>query len=205
MPLAVGLGDRNALHAVDAAFVLEAGIRTAAADGEGTFLHAAQLGLLGVYRFHPEAAALGMAAVHADKVSREKAAFLAARAAAHLDDDAAVIVRVAGKQQDAKLIFHFGLFRHEGVQLLQSKGSQIRVGAQGMRICDGAKKQLVLLPGVHLRLQGGHFLQVRLISRRVHDDLRLHDGLRKLLVAPGDPVKFVEHYSLASTILGMCW
>ena len=87
-----------------------------------------------------------------------------------------VVVRVAGKQQNAQLLFLFGELRRQRLQFLRRHLMQIRVEQHLLRLRTVAQKRLVRLPRRHLLLQRRPFLQVRLIARRVRNDVRLDNG-----------------------------
>ena len=96
---ALRLGLRHALHAMAAGFELELRVRALPGDARDHLLVAAQLrGALGDQLDLP-ALALGVARVHAEQVAGEERRLVAAGAGAHLEEQVAVVVRVARQQR----------------------------------------------------------------------------------------------------------
>ena len=105
MDAARAFGGRHALHAVHAAFKLQAAERALALDVEHRFLDAAQLRHVVAHGLQLQAVALGVARVHAKQDRAEQRRFVPARALADFHDHVAVVVRVAGNQQQPQLVF----------------------------------------------------------------------------------------------------
>ena len=80
----LGLGFRNPLHPVGAAFVLQPRIDLVAADQGDDFLEAAAVRFGGAHDLHPPALAVGIAGIHAKEVGGEQGRLLAAGAGADL-------------------------------------------------------------------------------------------------------------------------
>ena len=99
-----GLGDRHALHAVHARFVLQAGEHALAGDGRHDLLVAAEIVLREADDLGLPAVQLGVAAVHAEQVGGEQGGLVAAGAGAHLEDGALVVGGVLRQQMHAQLL-----------------------------------------------------------------------------------------------------
>ena len=202
LDFAVGLRNRHALHPVNAALVLHARENAAARDAEHGFLDAAQLRLRRRNRLDAEVMPLGIADVHAHQLRREQARFLAARAAANLHDDRMVVVRVARQKQNPQLLLRLGDLRRQRLQFLRRYLVQIRVGQHLLRLLTVAQERLVRLPRRHLLLQRRPFLQVRLIARRVRNDVRLDNRFAQFLIAADNQRVFLKHASLPQSFGG---
>ena len=99
MDAALRLGLRHALHAVAAGLELEARVRALADQARDHLLEAAELGHALRDDLHLPAAALGIARVHAEHVAGKQRGLVAAGAGAHLDEQVAIVVRVARQQR----------------------------------------------------------------------------------------------------------
>lgn len=95
---ALGLGDGDALDAVDAAFVFEALVDVRAADEEDDLLETAEVGGTGVDGFGFPSPGFGVAVVHAKEVRGEEGGFLSAGTGADFHDDVAVVGGIGWKQ-----------------------------------------------------------------------------------------------------------
>ena len=185
---------------MDAALVLHARENAAARDAEHRFLNAAQLRLRRRNRLDAEVMPLGIADVHAHQLRREQARFLAACAAANLHDDGVVVVRVARQEQNPQLLLRLGDLRRQRLQFLRRHLMQIRVGQHLLRLLTVAQKRLVRLP--RLLLQRRPFLQVRLIARRVRNDVLLDNRFAQFLIAADNQRVFFKHASLPQSFGG---
>ena len=96
MDTPAAFGDGDALDAVDAAFELELREDALPADRRDDFLVAANLGLVGRDDFDLPALAVGIAAVHAQKVAREQRCFVAACAGADFEHRGAFVGNILG-------------------------------------------------------------------------------------------------------------
>ena len=100
---------RHALHPVRPGLELQAFEYVLAGDARDNFLVAAMFrGALGEFREAP-AALLGIAAVHAEQVTREQRSFIAAGPRANFEEHIEGIVRILGQQQPFQLAL--GLLR----------------------------------------------------------------------------------------------
>ena len=100
---ALRLGDRDALHAVHAALVLQPGpdalgLVAGRGDGDGDVLVAAEVGLRRREHLDLPAPALGVAGVHAQQVAGEQRRLLAALPGLHLDHHVVRVRGVAGHE-----------------------------------------------------------------------------------------------------------
>jgi len=97
------LGDRDALHAVHPALVLEGRVGALAANLEDHLFVAAVVVLVGGEDLDLEALGLRVTGVHARQFAGEDAGFVAAGAGADLDDHVFAVVRVVGQRLGADL------------------------------------------------------------------------------------------------------
>ena len=139
--LTFGLG--HTLHAVYAALELEPRVHLIACHAEHDLLVAAQLGLGFVHDLGLPAALVGVHRVHAVEVSGKQRAFLAARAAANLNVDILLVVRVLGQQQDFQLSLQTGNVALGLLQLLLRQLFHVRVGQHFGRVRERALCLLV--------------------------------------------------------------
>ena len=188
-----GFGGGHALHAVHAAFKLEAAERALAHDGEHRLLHAAQLGHVVADRLHAEAVALGVARVHAKQQRAEQRRLVAARALADLHDHVFVRVRVPGQQKQPQLIFLPLLFRLQPVDLVLGQLGHVGLAQHLAGLRQIGQRFLVGAVGLHRRLQRGMLLEQPLPAGLIRDDLRLAHRLGQFLIAGQHPVEFFKH------------
>ena len=102
-----GLRLRDTLHAVDAGFKFQSGIRARALNFKIGFFYAAKFGFVVVQQRDRPALRLGIHRVHPVQAVREQCAFLAADAAPDLHDHALVVVRVAREQENFQFLLQF--------------------------------------------------------------------------------------------------
>ena len=139
--LTFGLG--HTLHAVYAALELEPRVHLIACHAEHDLLVAAQLGLGFVHDLGLPAALVGVHRVHSVQVGREQRAFLAARAAANLNVDVLLVVRVLGQQQDFQFVLQTGNVALGLLQLLLRQLLHVRIGQHFGRVRERALCLLV--------------------------------------------------------------
>src|SRR3989337_970326 len=161
---ALRLGGGDALDAVGAALVLEAGVSAAAMHLEDDLLEAALLALARGEDVDGPALRLGVAGVHAIEVGREEGRLLAAGAGADLDDDVALVVRVGGQQGETQLALAALALRLEHTELVAGEAGELRVRAGGRQgtgrvdlrfdLAQGALNQHAPPPGVSLLGEG---------------------------------------------------
>jgi len=105
MDPALGLGDGDPLHAVDAALVLETAVGAAALDQGDDLLEAPHAGgRARAERLHAPARHLRKAGVHAEEVGGKEPRLVSARAGPYLQDDVLLVIRILGKQQDREAL-----------------------------------------------------------------------------------------------------
>ena len=102
------LGRWNALHAVDAALVLEAGVGAVALDDRRDRLDAADAGVVPVDDLDLPAPPLGVPLVHPEELGREEGRLVAARAGPDLEEDVTRVVRVLREEEDLQLFLGGG-------------------------------------------------------------------------------------------------
>jgi hypothetical protein len=168
------LGHRHALHAVDAALVLEPAEhrvgRVAALHRELDVLVAAELALGRADDLRLPAALLGVAGVHPDEIAGEQGALVPALARLDLEDDVLAVGRVArheqvadaGVEQVHPLGELLGLGGHLRV-LVRHLAGRLEVGLHRLLLADGRDQRAELgvapaqlagarLVGVHRRV-----------------------------------------------------
>src|SRR5688500_5955173 len=99
MDAALRLGCRDALHAMDAALVLQLAVRAAALDGGDDFLDAADIAFARRHQLDSPALLFREFAVHAKELVREERGFFAAGTRADFEHDVFLVVRVLRYQQ----------------------------------------------------------------------------------------------------------
>ena len=87
MNSSAGLGLRNALNTVNAAFKLKARICTLAFDKEAYLLDSAKLGGIQVHNFNFKSLFFGIHRIHSEQNIRKKSGFLAAGSAADFNNN----------------------------------------------------------------------------------------------------------------------
>ena len=149
--LTFGLG--HTLHAVYAALKLEPRVHLVTRHAEHDLLVAAQLGLGFVHDLGLPAALVSVHRVHAVEVSGKQRAFLAACAAANLNVDILLVVRVLGQQQDFQFVLQTGNVALGLLQLLLRQLFHVRVGQHFGRVRERALCLLVFAERGDDRLQ----------------------------------------------------
>ena len=190
---AAGLGFRNALNTMAAGFKLQARICTLPFDNEAHFLYAAKLGFVYIDNIYLPALALGIHGIHAEKIMREKRAFLSADAGADLHYDVALIVRVFGQKQDLKLLAKLTDALLCVVIFLLGKLLELRVGHQLLGVMHGLFALDILSVCRNYRLKLFNFPCAFGICRRVCIDLAVFHALAKLGISVIKLFKFIQH------------
>ncbi len=194
---ALTLGDGHALHAVHAAFVLEARPRGLARFGQplradrdaGVFVPA-EIGVGRVGNLGLPTAAFRVTQVHADEVAGEQRRLGAALAGLDLEDDIALIVLVARQQERAQFV---GARLQMGLQRRQLRGE--RGVLVGQLFC---RTEVVLraLPGVISgdgRCEGRVTLVEAAHQRRVRMRRRFGQLLLEIVVLGDDRGGGIKH------------
>ena len=122
-------GDRHALHPMPAGFKLQARVGTLADDAGDDFLVAADFTQGFGNDFDLPALAFGIAAVHAKQVAGKQRGFVAAGAAAHLNKNILVVVRVFGQQRGLQRVFDGLNGRFARLDFFLGKFAHVRVFA----------------------------------------------------------------------------
>ncbi|MND86557.1 hypothetical protein D3C80_785280 [compost metagenome] len=184
----LGLGRRNPLDAVNAAFELQPPEHALAGDGGDDFLVAAGFALGGAVDLDPPAARGGVARIHAEQVAGEDGRLVPAGAGAHFQHGRGVFVSIARGQQQGDLAFQLGQTRVQGLQFVGGHGGHFRVRGHGLQVLDlGASAS----QGLH---RVGHGLHLGVLLRQTHDlgavRRRAHAGLHLMeavehLIEPG--------------------
>ena len=113
---AARLGRRDALHAVDAALELEPAVGAVAADLDDRLLDPVDAGLVEAEHLGRVAMATCVAQVHPEDLRREQGGLIAAGAGTDLEDDVALVVRVARQQKHSELLEEPALLRLRGAR-----------------------------------------------------------------------------------------
>ena len=170
---AARFGRRHALHAVDAALVLQPAVDALAFDERDDFLGAAAARLAQVEHLEPPALALGVARVHAEEVRREERRFVAAGARADFQHDVLRVVRVLRNEQDLQVGEQRVAPRLERRQLLLRELAHVGILDQLFGRGDLGDDVLVLAESLDQRLHLRERLRVRAELRRIGLDGRV--------------------------------
>src|SRR5690606_21207765 len=100
---ALRLGDRHALHAMNAGLELEPRVRASADDPADDLLVPAVLAFARAQHFDPPALRLGVSAVHAEEIAGEERGLVAAGAGPNLEEEIRVVVRILRHEVHRKL------------------------------------------------------------------------------------------------------
>src|SRR5207253_9147494 len=101
---ALCLGGGYALDAVHARFVLEIAEDAIALDGHARVLDPAGGVVARVHEGRLPPFPLRVPQVHSEQILREEACLVPAGSGTHLEDDAAIVVRIAGPEQDLQAL-----------------------------------------------------------------------------------------------------
>ena len=148
-----GLRLRHALDAVHPAFKLQAGVRPLSADEQTRLAHAAELRLVEVGDLGLPPVRVGVHIVHSIKTMRKERRFFPADAGADLQNDVAVIVRVARQQQHTQLLLELRAAGTAEIDLLARDLVQLGVAQQRLRLRDLRLTGGIRPVGLHDRLQ----------------------------------------------------
>ena len=118
MDASAGLRHRHPLHPMRPALIFELAVCSIAVNRKGNLLVSADFRGIGIDDVRLPALLFRKARIHAEKIPRKKCGFLAAHAAADLHDDALVVIRVLGQEQDGELRLQRFLFRAQRRKLL---------------------------------------------------------------------------------------
>src|SRR6266851_1937122 len=117
-------------------FELELGVGALPDDARDDFLVPAGIARRFRYHFHLPALALRVARVHAEQVAGEERRLVAAGPRAYLEEDVALVVRIARQQQLLQLRFERGEPLASGLDLAFRVASHLGVGEQLLRFGD---------------------------------------------------------------------
>ena len=156
---ALRLGGRHALHPVRAGFELQQRVGPVADDSRDDFLVAAQLAVAAAQDFYLPAAALGVFAVHAEKVRGKQRGLIAPGPGAYLKKDVGVVGRVAGQQQDVDILFQRSEALAAAGQFVIGHCAQFGVFVllHGQRLRAGGFDSPEVTKGAHQRVNFGAF------------------------------------------------
>ena len=101
---AARLGRRDALDAVDAALELEAAVGAVAADLDDGLLDPVDAGLVHAHDLGLVPVPAGVARVHPEQLGREQRGLVATGPGPDLEDDVAIVVRVARQEEHLELL-----------------------------------------------------------------------------------------------------
>ena len=135
---AARLGRRDALDAMDAALELEAAVGAVAADLDDGLLDAVDAGLVRAQHLGLVAVGLGVAQVHPEQLGGEQRRLVATGAGPDLEDDVAVVVRVARQEQDLELVEELRLVGLQAGDLVAGHRAHVVVAVGGVAQLAGA-------------------------------------------------------------------
>ena len=154
---------------MDAAFELHAAEHARAIQLRDDLLVAAHFTFGRGDKLHLPAALGGIALVHAPEVACEQGGFIAARAAAHLDDGRAIVVAILGQQHELHLALDVGQLRLDLGALLDRHVDEVAVGAGVFDQLFGFRQLVAQLH--HFARLLGDTLEFRVIARELDDFL----------------------------------
>jgi len=189
---ALALGDWHTLHAVHAAFVLQARKRPVAAHLEHDLLVAAHASFVRAEHFDLPALLLGVARIHAEQVAGEDARLVAARPSANLDDDVFGVARVFRQQHPPQPVFERGHFLGQPVSFLAGQVGHVRVVEQRLGLFQVIERRAVLARRAHQVGDLGTLLGVPGHLLVVADVGRVRDQALQFIVARLDAGQLVE-------------
>ena len=172
MHASLRFGFGHALHAVSARLELELGIRALADDARDDFLVPAHLARAFGDHLDLPFVALGKTVIHAKQVAREQGRFVAARAAAHLDENVALVVRIDRQQRALQISLQRFHARPRRLHLVVGERLQVGIGEHVLR---GGQITLALLPLAiqrHDRRDFGMLARQRAKSIEIARDVR---------------------------------
>ena len=199
LTLAVAFRDRDALDAMNAAFIAQAAERALAADGENRFLHAAQLGHVRIHHLDPPATALRIAGVHAHEQRAKERRLLAARAAADFHDDIAGSVGVLRQKQELNFPLHPRDLSLKTGKLLLRHRRHIRIGQHRLRLFPARKHLRIATDSRIQRFKAAVLAHQRTPLFLIRNDLRIGQEHTQLLHPRTYPIKPFEHQSFSFT------
>src|SRR5262249_19240838 len=143
----------------------EPGEGALAGDGGDDLLVAAEVVLRHADDLSLPAMKLAIAAVHAEEVGGEQRGLVAARAGAHLQDDALLVGRILGEQVQSQLLLQFLYARRKGGKFI-----------------PGERREVLVSPGIGYQRREFHLLGLRLAQSLNGSDDRVEVGelLRQL-------------------------
>ena len=168
-----GLRDGNALDAMRPALILEFTVCAGTADEKGDLLEPADLRRIAAEHLGAPTLPLGVACIHAKEARGKECRLLTAHAAANLDDDILIVVRVARQEENRQLggetvalrlrlrdllrehRLHLGIGLGEHLLILINGGQCPSVGL--VRLDDRRERRVlacVTLPHRHIRHHG---------------------------------------------------
>ena len=133
---AAGLRLRHALDAVHPAFKLQAGVRPLPADEQARLAHAAELRLVEVRDLGLPAVRVGVHGIHSIETMRKERRFFPTDTGAQLQNDIAVIVRVARQQQHAQRLLELRAAGLAALELFARDLVQFGIAEQCLRLRD---------------------------------------------------------------------
>ena len=153
MDSAARLRFRHALHAVDAAFKLQPGIRSRALDEDARLADAAKLRFAQVRQLRLPPVCVGIHGVHPVEAVRKECGLLPADAAADFQDHIAFVVRVARQQQKTQRLLQLRPARLGRFELLLRDVVQLRIVQQRARLLQLIAAFLIRAVRLNDRLQ----------------------------------------------------
>ena len=136
------------------------------------FLKSADLRLVAAEDLRPPSLPLGIARVHAEETCGKERRFLAADAAANLDDDVLVVVRVTRQEEDRQLFCKAFALRLRRGDLFEQQFLHlgIRLGEHFLVLGDGFLRLAVRFVCGHDGRQRGVLARVPLPARHIRHD-----------------------------------
>ena len=186
MDPSLGLGLRNALHAMGTGLELEPGVGSLARHPADDLLEAAVFALVAAQDLQLPAVVLDKALVHSEQVSGEQRGFIAAGSRANLQKQVGAVIRVGGNEPEHQCLFQCLPLLQQVGELRLAQGTRFRIiaGAQLLRRADVIKQTPIVRVRADQGLQPGVLLGEAAKRRLIGDDFRLAEQLADLRVAP---------------------
>ena len=173
MDPALRLGRGNPLDAMHAGLVLEVAEDAVALDGHARVLDPSRGVVARVHQGRLPPLPLRVTQVHAQKIGREEPCLVPAGAGTHLEDDAAIVVRIPGQEQDLQALVQAFEPRLRNGKLRPSHLAHfgVRVGEVRLPVRDLRAHPLVLAERLH------QLLELRPLLRHLGEPAAVADHL----------------------------
>ena len=198
MDAAAGLGRRDALNPVAAAFVFQPAVDAASFDDGDDFLEASDARVVARHQFEPPTLPLGVLAVHPEEFRGKERRFVAARAGADFEHDVFLVVRVLRHEQHLQLAKHRVAPRGQRLELLLRELAHVGVAGRGdlFGLRDVADDGPVFAEALDERLDLGECLGVLPVLGRIGLNFGAAEQLHESVVLTLERGELIQHIQL---------